>query len=414
MISASSDTIFRLRETRDRDLYPLYEYLHLSTVQQVTGGVVSFNMGGWGRVDLADRTTEDHTNGDLQYGYLSYRGDRNNLVANLGRVWVTEGVASERIDGAYWRSDLAAGFMASAFAGRPVVTEPNALAGGDVIYGGRIAHSLPGLYTIGVSAVKTSQVDDGADVLEREGIDVWLHPVKQVDITGISSYSSRTSGWMENTYHLSLAPLHDFRVSADLSAINYRHYLDGVTTPALSVNNALNFGAGTSAAGANNGILNPNEELFMLGASVGYTLRKNLDLVADYRHFDYKVQGDAHYFGANLTYTPGTYSAGLQIHRMDGGAERLSYDEFRIWASRRWGKVDVTVDLFDVLYDHDINDVSNSFSISGAVGYQFSPRLRATADVEYMRGPDYENQLQGLIKLTYAFDVKAGTEGRAK
>lgn len=398
-ITGGSDTVFRLRASHDRDIYPLYEYLNLSVAQPAKDGQLTFTMGGWGRLDLADETTEEHTAGDLQYGYLSYRGNRGNFRVKLGRVYLTEGVANDRVDGAYLGSDLAHGVSVAAFAGRPVVTEPNALSGGDLLYGARVAHGVRNLYTLGLSALKTSQSDARENRREEEAIDLWLRPAANLDITGISSYSTASSGWMEHSYRLSYNPS-PLRISAELSRIDYRNYFHQVTTPALSLAN---------------GILSPGEELLILGGSVGCPLPKNLDLVADYRHYDYETRGDAHYFGGKLTYlVADAYSAGIMIHRMEGGTQRLKYLELRGYATRKLGKADFTLDLFDVAYDSDINGVGNAFSVSAVAGYQFAANLRGTADIEYQTSPDYDNRVQGLVKLIYAFDLETGRQGRSK
>ncbi|MEI7671892.1 MAG: hypothetical protein WCK00_07240, partial [Deltaproteobacteria bacterium] len=152
-ISGESKTILRMGKTADdRNSYPLYEYLNLGVANETGGGSVSGNLGGWGRVDLRDRIGDRYTNTDLQYGYVSYQGNKNNLMLNAGRQFVAEGVATEKVDGVYLHSDLAGGFGAAAFVGAPVVVEPD-FRGGNVIYGGRVTHSIPEYYTIGLSAL---------------------------------------------------------------------------------------------------------------------------------------------------------------------------------------------------------------------------------------------------------------------
>ncbi|MDU0459027.1 MAG: hypothetical protein RW306_09890, partial [Geobacteraceae bacterium] len=109
--SGESNTIFRMRTTIDKkDIYPVYEYLRMNmTDNRGDGSAVSFYLGAWGRVDLADKSTDKYSDADLQYAYLSYRAARNNTVVNLGRQFVTEGVAAERLDGLYLRNDFGAG-----------------------------------------------------------------------------------------------------------------------------------------------------------------------------------------------------------------------------------------------------------------------------------------------------------------
>ncbi len=79
-------------------------------------------------------------------------------------------MATERIDGLYLRSDLAAGFGAAAFVGSPVVTQSN-FKGGDITYGGRVSQGNPKYYSIGLSALRTDY--DNSRIREEQGIDIW-------------------------------------------------------------------------------------------------------------------------------------------------------------------------------------------------------------------------------------------------
>lgn len=397
-ITGQSDTIFRMRESSSdkKNLYPLYEYLKLSLTDLDKAGAVSFEAGGWVRADLADKSTDKYYETDLNYGYLSYRPKMNNAAFNVGRQFVAEGVAAERLDGLYLRSDLAAGFGAAAFAGAPVVTEPT-YSGGDLIYGGRVTQSLPNYYTVGVSALQTEK--NGRRIREEEGVDLWLHPVTQIDVVGRSSYNSLTSDWMEHAYTVSYSPLANLQINGDLSKINYRDYFYHVTTSALSLTN---------------GILNPNEKSLALGGSIGYTPIKNLTVAADYKNYDYDIAGHANYFGGKATYSlPENFSAGFSVHRMDGVTDRLRYDEYRVYAAKKLGKLDLTVDYFDVHYDNSINGIKNTFSLTGAAAYDLTEQLKVSADVDYAKNPDFDNEVQGFMKITYAFETRQrGTEAK--
>lgn len=402
-LSGESTTILRARESIDKkDLYPAYEYLHLSATNLDQDGRVSFYLGGWGRTDLGDRSTDKYQDGDLQYGYLSYRASRNNLVVNLGRQFIAEGVAAEKVDGLYLRSDLKAGFGAAAFVGAAVVTEPNK-NGGDLIYGGRITHTMPQYYTLGVSALKASQ--SGDRYREEEGLDIWLHPLKQIDAVGRSSYNSITGGWMEHDYRLTYTPLDNLSINAGYSDINYKDYFFHMTTNVFSLISPSN----------PTGVIDPNEKVQTVGGGVAYTPIKALTLAADYKNYNYEIAGDANYFGGKATLTlPGAVVTGFAIHRMDGTTDKLRYDEYRVFAAKKFQRFDITADFFDVNYDSRINGIKNSYTVVGAASCDITPNLKIGADVDYSKNPDYDNEVAGLVKLTYAFDIRRGTEGRAK
>ena len=402
--SGESSTIFRMRTTIDKkDLYPAYEYLRLNmTDNRSDGSGVSFYLGAWGRGDLADKSGEHNPDGDLQYAYLTYRAPKSNAAVTVGRQFISEGVATERIDGLYLRSDFQHGFGASAFVGNSVITEPNSdpkYQGGALVYGTRFSHTNNKYYTIGLSALK-SEREDNTRYREEEGLDLWLHPLDKIDLTGRSTYNSITNGWMENSYAASYSPLSTLRFGADFSHINFKDYLYNVTTPALSIFNS---------------VWNSNERQIAVGTSVAYTVIKNLTVTADYKFYSYDQSGDASYFGGKATYSlPGDFAVGAGLHRMDGTVDKLRYTEARAFASKKFGHADLTVDAINVNYDQSINDIKNSYAITGAAIYEVNSKLKLGADVEYAKNPDFDNEVRALVKAIYTFDTKHAAEGGKK
>ena len=144
-LAGDSSTYVQSRESADSTkILGAYEYLDFD-VQNIGNETISFHTGGWLRYDLKDEEFGKKTNNDLQYSYLSFKSKTDNTVVNLGRVMVFEGVAAERVDGLYARTDLMYGFGISAFGGNPVEDGNADLPGDNVIYGGRRAHAMPGL-----------------------------------------------------------------------------------------------------------------------------------------------------------------------------------------------------------------------------------------------------------------------------
>jgi hypothetical protein len=404
VVSGQSDTIIRMGQTLDKqNIYPAYEYLRLSAVSaDKDGSALSLHIGGWGRGDLAEKSARDrYTDTDLQYGYLSYQGAKNNLIVNTGRQFVTEGVAAQRLDGLYLRSDFGAGFAAATFVGSPVVTEPN-LKADDFVFGGRVTQSNYKYYTVGVSALKS--FSGSARYRDEEGVDLWLHPLTQVDITGRSSYNSATNGWMEHAYAVSYTPTDKLRFSADISDINYRDYFYKVTTSALIFNPLTNG-------------IDPNEKVLTVGGSASYAIDKNFTITGDYKHYDYNIAKSADYYGGKLSYSlPESYAAGVSIHRMDGKTDRLAFYEFRTFASKKLGKADITLDVIDLNYDNasSMNNVKNAVTIVAASSYELNRSLKIGADIEYSKNPNFNNEIKGLAKLTYLFDTQHVVEGGTK
>ena len=400
-MAGTSNTYLQSRESLDGSkLMPIYEYLDFN-VQNLGKESLSFHFGGWLGYDLQDDSfgNDKKKGSDLQYGYLSYRTKEHNAVVNLGRVMVFEGVAAERVDGIYARTDLMKGFAISAFGGAPVETNDSAL-GNSTIYGGRISHQNGGIYTIGLSYLNETKDNNEQqnpnatdNVWRREGgIDLWLRPMNKVELTGRSSYNFQTVGWMEHSYYLLFGPFDKLRVNAEASWISYEDYFANATNSAFKMTPG--------------GPLDPKEKVSILGPEVFYAISKNWSVSVDYKAYDYDIAGSASYYGAKVTYAmPKSYNAGLSVHKMDGDTDRLKYDEYRIYASKKIGKIDMAIDLLDVKYKEPINEVTNAYSATIAAGYELKHNLKLGLDVEYSKNPDFDKDVRAFAKVIYRFDT---------
>jgi hypothetical protein len=391
LTGTSSTYLLSRKSADDNQLLPLYEYLNFA-VNNLGKESLSFQFGGSVRYDLnSNEVFAKDTNSDLQYAYLSYRDAGSNALVNLGRVMVFEGVAAERVDGVYARTDLKGDFGISAFGGVPVETGIDT-AGNNIIYGARLSHQMPGLYRIGVSALKEEK--NSEDFRKEEGIDLWLRPVNKVEILGKSNYNAMTKDWMEHTYLLALGPFDKLRLNTTASAINYKDYFTGATTPVFSFQP---------------GVLNPNEKVRILGEEAAYGLTDKVGISVDYKAYSYEITGNAKYYGGNLKYTVATAGgAGLSLHRMDGDTDRLKYNEYRVYGYKKIDKTDIALDVIDVKYDEAINGVSNAYSVSLAAGYDLTEKLKVGADVEYSKNPDFDKDVRAFLKAIYRFDVGYG------
>lgn len=389
-ITGDSNTYLQSREDVDKaKILGTYEYLNFSV--QDPDKELSFQFGGWLRYDLKSEEFNKKSNSDLQYGYLSYKSKSNNAVVNLGRVMVFEGVAAERVDGIYARTDLMKGFGVSAFGGNPVETNIN-LPGDDIIYGARLTHQIPGLYRIGISALKEEK--NSEDFRKEEGVDLWLRPIDKVELMGNSKYNDITKDWANHSYFLVLGPFAKVRLNTEATWVNYKDYFTGATSSAFSFQP---------------GILDQNEKVRILGEQVAYGVTDSLNISVDYKGYNYSIAGDAKYYGGNVRYRlEKAGGAGLSVHKMDGKDDRLKYDEYRAYVFGKSGKADVTLDALDVKYKEAINGVKDAYSISLAAAYELTEKLRVGADVEYSKNPDFDKDIRTFFKLIYSFDVAYG------
>ena len=390
-LTGNSHTYFQSRETADGSkILGGYEYLDFA-VQNIGNETISFHTGGWMHYDFRDDELGRKSSSDLQYAYLSFKSKTDNTIVNLGRVMVFEGVAAERVDGAYTRTDLMGGFGISAFGGIPVETnidEP----GDNVIYGARLSQGLSNVYRIGVSALKEEK--DSSDYRKEGGVDIWVHPMNKVDITGRSSYNDITRGWMEHSYSLMLGPFDKLRLDTTAQWINYDDYFYAVTTSALSVFN---------------GLLLDDERVRILGEEASYRITDNVSLAADYKNFSYDLAGHANYYGGKIKYSVAeSGGAGIGYHRMEGYTDTLKYNEYRVYGYKKFGKLDVTADVIDVSYVSPINGVKDSYSLSLGGQYTLTEAWKIGADVEYSHNPDFDRDTRAFLKLLYHFGSKGG------
>jgi len=394
-LTGDSNTYVQSRVDADRQkVLGAYEYLDLA-VSDLGSESVSFHTGGWLRYDLKTDEFGHKTNNDVQYSYLSFRGKTDNTIVNLGRVMVFEGVAAERVDGAYARTDLKGNIGVSAFAGAPVETSDLELPGNNFIYGGRLSQQVPGLYRIGISALKEEK--DGNDFRKVEGIDLWFSPVNKVELFGRSNYNAETKNWMDNTYYLALGPFDKLRLNTQASWISYGDFFTGSTTSVFSFQP---------------GVIDPNEKVRILGEEAVISLTDKLSISLDYKGYTYDIAGPAKYYGGNVRYTgSAAYGSGISVHTMQGDVDRLKYEEYRLYSYHKMGKTDIVFDLLDVKYNTAINDVKDAYSFTVAAQYALTEKLKVGVDAEYSKNPDFDKDVRVFFKANYHFDL--GQKGGA-
>jgi hypothetical protein len=61
-----------------------------------------------------------------------------------------------------------------------------------------------------------------------------------------------------------------------------------------------------------------------------------------------------------------------------------------------------------------MNNVDNVLTVVAASSYEIRHGLKIGADIEYSKNPDFNNEVKGLVKLTYLFDMKLAAEGGSK
>jgi hypothetical protein len=212
---------------------------------------------------------------------------------------------------------------------------------------------------------------------------------------GTSTYNAESKNWMQHQYHVGLGPFAWLRLNADASKTWYKEYFASVNSTQSILMSAFSF---TN--------IDPNEIVTMAGGSAVIAVGSSFTIVADYRNYDYQVLNDsATYAGGSIAYAGAGIGAGAAFHRMNGPTVDLRYDEQRAYVFVKIAKADVTLDVVHVAYDQAINTVSDAWSGSAALGYSFTPKVRVVADAAYSTNPDFDRDVQGMLRLVYSFDL---------
>lgn len=363
----------------------LFEYLDVDA-RFGESGPFSFRFGGWGRVDLGEETAGRTSNGELQYGYLTWNGETGNRVARAGRIEVTGGVAAvERLDGLSLGSDFVGGFSAAVYAGVPVETDGDG-RGGDFLYGGRIAHRIPGFSEIGISYLR--ERNDGDEGREEEGLDILLRPHRMITLDGRSVYSPDLSAWMEHQYRAVIVPLPALTVTGEYQKVDYKSFF---RSPDVSA-----FGPAGLAG---------EEGMQLIGAEAAYAITPAVTAALFWRGYAYDVAGDAHATGARLGYARGNFGVGLAYSRVNGEVPSLRYTEYGGYAFWRAGRTDLALDLRTQSYDEAIDRKDRGTTASLAAGYAVQSALRLAADASYTVDPTYSKDVRGMLKVIYGFSL---------
>jgi len=371
------------QDPHDKNYTPLYEFVELES-RNLHNGQVSLYLSGWLGHDFNAPQYDKRTRDELTYAMVRFSPytDRR-LLLTAGRQYVFEGVASEQLDGIAARWELTPSFGFSLFGGAPVDTEFDS-RGGDAVSGGRMFFRIQNKGEIGLSVL--DEVNDGKRFREEGGVDIWLLPVKKVEVKGQSSYNNITEGWREHSYTLRVFAAERLTLSG---LFTQSRYDDAFSVRTLSAFSPEFLGTG--------------EQLTKQGGAVEYRATDNLSGVADYAHYDYRLMGDADYYGARVSATMSDIMTGLSLHRMDGAVEKLRYLETRAYAATDLEDWRLSFDAINLNYDSAFNNVKNAYSLNGTVRYKINDSLTSGLSVDYARTPDFVHNTTALLNLVYGY-----------
>ncbi|MBK5275910.1 MAG: hypothetical protein JJE30_12770 [Desulfuromonadales bacterium] len=408
-VSMSGTSLFRFEQSAfpgftKQTIVPATQFFGVD-VDKIGDGNLSLHLYGWGRVDLADKSTNEQndTDGNFTYGYLLYRFPTANAEIKAGRFFINEGVAAEQIDGISARANLKKGFALTVFGGAPVKLDRDRHSKGDYIAGGRLGYRLAGILELGVSGLHEGNVTldpaSGAkDDRQLVGGDIWFSPLRMVELNGHSFYNAATDGISEHSYSLSLKPLKTVTLSGVYNEQHFKNYFTYSNLRSL---------------------FNPDTdgELKSYGGGVTWALLAPLEVGADYRRynrtssinnsFNTDNNGNSNRYGMDLRLIllDRKVRSGISYHRSEGASGFNSYHEVRSFGMYDSGRYVASLDGIVQLYKYNIFNRHQAYELIGSSGYRLFPELLLSGDISYTRNPRLNDELRGVLRLTFNYAV---------
>lgn len=358
---------------------------------------LSIHFYGWGRVDLDNQSTAgSRTDGDLTYGYLSYRFPQANAAITLGRFFQFDGVSLEQMDGVRAQTDLAVGFTLSLAGGVPVRLDRSGDNKGDYLFNGRLAYRIPSLLEIGVSSLYEKGLTSGPtadlkDYWQLVGGDLWFSPLKMVEARGRLSYSTGTGGIADQSWLLTVKPADPLTIAGEYNQTRFKDAFAATNLRSL---------------------FNPDtgDQVKYYGGSVTYAIAKPVEVTASYRHYDRQLTGKSDRYGADarITMMDGGIRAGLSYYRLEAATGINSYHETRGYLLYDKTPYVASLDLISDFYDQSIFGKKTAFEVLASAGYRFLENLTLSGDMSYGQNPRYNDEVKGLVRLTFAYTALKG------
>jgi hypothetical protein len=407
-LSVDSTTITRY-ETRDisgvqkETLLPATQFLGVD-VDKLADGNLSLHLYGWGRADLADKSfNSDRASGRLTYGYLQYRLKETNADIRAGRFFVHEGIVNEQVDGVSARSDLPYGFGISAFGGANVHTKKraneNSDGKGEALYGGRVNYRYKGMLELGASGVYETRAPALQNYPSKDrrlaGGDVWFSPFRMVEVMGHTSFNTTTKEIAEHSYLLNVKPLQNLVLTGEFNDQRERYFRNSWTI----------FAPSSPATAPNH-----SEKSRSVGGMASYSILKNFDISADYKHYTREI-GNADRYGANakFAFLGNSLRNGIGYHYLRAGQGfdisgyqgSASFHELRGYSMLDTKTVFAAVDLIGYFFKEKIYNEKSAWEATASLGYHFTPALAVSGDISHGRNPQFTEETKGLLRLTY-------------
>ncbi len=372
---------------------PVYEYLS-ADVRGLGGTPFSFHFYGWGRQDLQDASGSGKTSGDLGSAFFQYIHPSGNTEGRLGRFFLTEGGASETMDGVFLKSRTEVGLGASIFGGVPVERSITSTGAGDSIYGGRLFFVHPGHAEVGVSFLLEKGEFQGDDRKEIAG-DVWLRPPGPVEMIGRAAYNEATGGLSSQRYVVRLMPIAAVDLALGYETYTYKRFFQTTLNPAFL------------PPAIDNG-----DKVRIVSARLDWEAVKNLTIEAGVKNIHHAASdpGDANRLEAGIRYAYNDRkdAGGLSMALVTADRDENAYREYRGFATFSPGKWRFALDALTQRYKQAINGTSRAYHVVGSAGFRLLEFLQLSGDMTYTQSPRFREDYAVLVKASLLFETVTG------
>ena len=375
---------------------PAYEYISADAAK-LGGTSFSFHFYGWGRADLQDETGSSKTSGELGSAYLQYLHPTGNGEMRLGRFFLTEGAASEIMDGIFLKARTPVGLGISVFGGVPVEATITSTEAGDSIYGGRLFFARPGFTELGVTYLQEKGTFQGEDRKEIGG-DLWLRPFGPVELIGRATYNDATRALAFQRYLVRLTPFAGVDLSAGYEAYKVKDYFQTALNPAFlfpAIDNA--------------------DRVRTVFALLDWEAVKSVTVTLgakSIRH-DAAAIGDATRgeLGVKYAYNNNRDAVGVSAAVVSADKDQNAYREYRGYATYSIAKWRFVLDALTQQYKQAISGTKQAYTIVGSAGYRLLEVLQLSGDLTYTKSPQFDKDYAGLIRASLLWGT-TGTGGK--
>ncbi len=378
------------REAADGLTLPIYEYINIDYTQPDMTGL-ALHLYGWGRLALNEGNDDtNNPDGELLFGYVSYKFAESDLQAQLGRIEMFNRLSSEAFDGVRVTMPLWSFLDAEVFGGSPISKDADGIEAGSLIYGGSLTHRIDNLYhlTLGYKQVAYDTLDDG----ETLTVNFGFQPFSSLYFTGRSTYNLTSQGWPEHSYQLTV-------LAGDLSIEPYyqRFQFDDL------------FGEKNSVPSPFRAFADIGDVLDVVGGKIDWTASTHISTgltIEKYGHSENDINALSSQLRL-LWQLSSNLQVGTDLGVVDGDTARTGYRQGRIFFHLAqiplYGMVlYFSGDLLLANYDEAFNGEDRSIDVTGSVGSHFlNDKLELKLAAEYSENPYFLEDFRGTFILIY-------------